>query len=62
MALVIAVMVSGCTPKGPPVSELEVKAVFEKAIPSNIDDKAWEQIPVHHAKRVRAGRVYGGSW
>jgi len=50
VALVIAVMVSGCTPKGPPVSESEVKAVLEKTIPSNIDDKVWEQIPVHHAK------------
>ncbi len=50
MALLIAVMFSACTPKGPPVSESEVKAVFEKTIPSAIDDKAWEKIPVHHAK------------
>ena len=40
----------GCTKKGPPVSESEVKAVFEKTIPSSIDDKAWESASVHHAK------------
>jgi Ethylbenzene dehydrogenase len=50
VALIIAVMVSGCTPKGPPVSESEVTTVFEKTIPSNFDDKSWERIPVHHAK------------
>ena len=50
MALLIATMFMACTPKGPPVSESEVKAVLEKTIPSNIDDKVWEQIPVHHAK------------
>ena len=40
----------GCGKKEPPVSEAEVKAVFEKTLPSTIDDKIWENIPVHPAK------------
>src|SRR6185312_9100212 len=48
--IISSLVLASCAEKGPPVSESEVKAVFEKAIPSNIDDKAWAQIPVHHAK------------
>ena len=48
---------TACTPKGPPVSESEVKAVFERTIPSSIDDKAWEHVPVHHAKLLTQDMV-----
>jgi len=43
-------VLSGCGKKGPPVSESEVKAVFESKLPSNIDDAVWERLPVHQAK------------
>jgi Ethylbenzene dehydrogenase len=47
--LVLALFIS-CGKKGPPVSESEVKAVFEKTLPSTADDKTWEHYPVHPAK------------
>jgi predicted small lipoprotein YifL len=50
VGLLFAVTFAGCGQKGPPVSESEVKAVFEKTIPSSIDDKAWERVPLHSAK------------
>lgn len=49
VAICLALLV-GCAKKGPPLSESEVKAVFEKPLPTAVDDKAWEQVPVHHAK------------
>jgi hypothetical protein len=42
--------ITGCTKAGPPVSDSEVKAVLDKTIPASVEDKAWEKIPVHHAK------------
>jgi ethylbenzene dehydrogenase len=50
IVVAFSVLLVTCTPKGPPVSESEVTAVFEKTIPSSIEDKTWEKIPVHHAK------------
>ncbi|MBI4527410.1 MAG: hypothetical protein HY695_26755 [Deltaproteobacteria bacterium] len=41
---------AGCGKKGPPLSEAEVKAVFEKSLPSTVDDKIWERVPLHSAK------------
>jgi hypothetical protein len=46
---VLAVVFAGCGKKGPPVSDSEVQAVFEKALPSGIDDKVWERVPLHTA-------------
>lgn len=50
VVIISSLLLTACGEKSPPVSESEVKAVFEKTIPSNLDDKAWAQIPVHHAK------------
>ncbi|HEY7321777.1 MAG TPA: ethylbenzene dehydrogenase-related protein [Candidatus Binatia bacterium] len=50
MAMLLFTVFLGCAKKGPPVSEAEVKAVFEKALPSTVEDKIWEKFPVHHAK------------
>ncbi len=49
-ALVTFTAIAGCGKKEPPISEAEVKAVFEKTLPATIDDKLWENIPVHPAK------------
>ena len=48
--IILPLVLSGCGQKGPPVSDSEVKAVFATKIPSSIDDKAWERVPVHPAK------------
>src|ERR1041385_2744838 len=50
VVIISSLLLTACGEKSPPVSESEVRAVFEKTIPSNLDDKAWAQIPVHHAK------------
>jgi Ethylbenzene dehydrogenase len=49
-ALVFSLAAFGCGKKTAPLSESEVKAVFEKALPSTADNKAWERVPLHHAK------------
>lgn len=49
VVLLFAILV-GCTKKGPPVSQAEVKAVFQKALPSTVEDKTWERVPMHEAK------------
>jgi len=41
---------AACRKAEPPVSEAEVKAVAEKAIPAAIEDKVWDSVPVHPAK------------
>jgi hypothetical protein len=46
----IAALSVGCAKKGPPVSESEVKAVFEKKAPSALDDSVWQRAPLHPAK------------
>lgn len=43
-------VLSGCEKKGPPISESEVRAVFESKLPSNLDDSVWGRVPVHQAK------------
>jgi len=43
-------VLSGCGEKGPPISESEVRAVFESKLPSNLDDSVWERVPLHQAK------------
>ncbi len=48
--LVCAALFVGCGKKGPPESEAEVKAVFEKTLPATIEDKLWERVPLHPAK------------
>lgn len=50
MAMFLFIVFPGCAKKGPPVSEAEVKVVFEKALPATADDKSWQNVPVHHAK------------
>jgi hypothetical protein len=40
----------GCKKAELPVSEAEVKAVFEKTLPAAADDKLWDRVPVHSAK------------
>jgi predicted small lipoprotein YifL len=49
-AIIFFLALAGCGDKGPPISESEVKAVFEKTLPSTLDDKAWERVPLHEAK------------
>jgi hypothetical protein len=46
----LAISLFGCKKAPPPVSEAEVKARFEKTLPSSAEDKLWEQVPVHTAK------------
>lgn len=48
--LLLAALLTGCGKMEPPVSEGEVKAVFEKKLPVALDDKIWEKAPVHAAK------------
>jgi hypothetical protein len=49
-AVVFSLAFFGCGQKTAPLSESEVKAVFEKTLPSTLDDKAWERVPLHEAK------------
>ncbi|HXV79048.1 MAG TPA: ethylbenzene dehydrogenase-related protein [Candidatus Binatia bacterium] len=49
-AVVFSLGIFGCGKKTVPLSESEVKAVFEKTLPSTLDDKAWERVPLHEAK------------
>ena len=48
--IIFSLVLAGCGKKGPAVSDAEVKAVFEKTLPSTLDDKAWERAPMHEAK------------
>lgn len=50
IALALAVALVGCKKAETPVSEAEVKAVFEKTLPVTVDDKLWQRAPVHPAK------------
>jgi hypothetical protein len=50
--IVAAIVFAGCTKKGPPLSDAEVKAVLEKSLPSTVEDKVWEQAPLHTAKLI----------
>ena len=45
-----AASIVGCKKAEPPVSEAEVKAVMEKALPATGEDKVWERAPLHPAK------------
>ncbi len=49
-AIISAAALSGCAKREPPLSDSEVKAVFEKTLPSTIDDRIWERVPQHPAK------------
>ncbi len=53
-ALVVAAVsltaFAGCKPGKPPVSESEVRAVFQKTVPVSVEDQAWEGTPVHQAQ------------
>ena len=40
----------GCARTGPPVSDAEVQAVFEKTLPATVEDRIWERVPLHPAK------------
>ncbi|MBI1998532.1 MAG: hypothetical protein HYS66_18930 [Deltaproteobacteria bacterium] len=40
----------GCKKAEPPVSDSEVKAGFEKTLPTTTDDPVWERAPLHPAK------------
>jgi hypothetical protein len=48
-SLLLALFI-GCTKQGPPVSDSEVKAVFEKTLPASMDDPIWERVPLYPAK------------
>jgi hypothetical protein len=48
-SLLLALFI-GCTKKGPPISDSEVKAVFEKTLPTSMDDPIWERVPLYPAK------------
>ena len=50
--IVMALVLAGCAKKGPPSSDAEVKSLFQKTLPSTVDDKVWEQAPLHTAKLV----------
>ena len=50
--IVFAIALAGCTKKAPPLSDAEVKAVLEKSLPSTVEDKVWEQAPLHTAKLI----------
>ena len=49
-AIIFAGALAGCKKAGPPVSDAEVKAGFEKTLPTTTDDPAWERAPLHPAK------------
>jgi hypothetical protein len=49
-ASVFTAAMIGCKKAEPPVSEAEVQAVMEKALPAAGEDKVWERVPVHPAK------------
>ena len=46
----ISALLIGCAKQGPPLSEAEVKAIFEKTAPSTLDDAVWTRAPLHPAK------------
>lgn len=50
VAVVSAAAFAGCAKKGPPLSDSEVKAVFEKTLPATVEDRIWERVPLHPAK------------
>lgn len=50
LAIASATALVGCGKKAPPVSDAEVKAVFEKSLPTTLDDRIWERAPLHPAK------------
>lgn len=50
--LLFAASLIGCGKKGPPMSDAEVQSVFAKTVPSTVDDKVWEQAPLHPAKLI----------
>lgn len=49
-AVVSSALLVGCGKKEPPLSESEVKAVFEKTLPATVEDGVWERAPLHPAK------------
>jgi len=49
-AIVFATVLPGCKKAEPPVSDSEVKAGFEKTLPTTTDDPVWERAPLHPAK------------
>ncbi|MBI2359217.1 MAG: hypothetical protein HYV04_09975 [Deltaproteobacteria bacterium] len=49
-AVFFAATLAGCAKKEPPASDSEVKAVFEKTLPSTVEDKIWQRAPLHTAK------------
>ncbi|MBI2986810.1 MAG: hypothetical protein HYY45_08585 [Deltaproteobacteria bacterium] len=50
VATVVSAAFVGCTKTEPPLSDSEVKAVFEKTLPSTVEDRIWERVPLHPAK------------
>ena len=49
-AIASSALLSGCGGKEPPLSDSEVKAVHEKTLPTTVDDRVWERVPLHAAK------------
>jgi len=47
---VFLALLAGCAKKAPPVNDSEVKAGFEKTLPTTTDDPVWERAPLHPAK------------
>jgi predicted small lipoprotein YifL len=50
--IVLSLVFAGCGKKGPPLSDAEVSSVFQKTLPSTVEDKGWEQAPLHTAKMI----------
>ena len=50
VAILSSAALAGCAKKGPPLSDSEVKAVYEKTLPTALDDRIWERVPMHAAK------------
>jgi hypothetical protein len=50
LAMIFITAFAGCKKAGPPLSDAQVKAVFEATLPSAADDGFWERVPVHPAK------------
>ncbi|HXG52719.1 MAG TPA: ethylbenzene dehydrogenase-related protein [candidate division Zixibacteria bacterium] len=52
LSAVVPLALAACAERRPPVSEAEVKAVFESKLPSTADDRIWERVPLHTARLV----------
>ena len=52
LVIIFSLAFPACTKKGPPISDAEVTSMFQKTLPSTVEDKVWEQAPLHTAKLI----------